>query len=224
MKHNVRLLAGAILLCMIALAFAAPLTIYPDPILPNGESVAYYLKALNKSIVESLPIIPAQATTPAQTSASPTSVLPTQPLLSAACIDKILEKSPAKGFGIYFVQYGEEYGVDPAFALAMFRQENSLCNSDVAGSANFKGCLNKSISNIICTTSSCYEGFNTYSSWQDGIKAFYNQLKNGSFYIKAGNTTVETIYPKWANVSIDSVNVQHVKDFLVQYRAQAKTC
>ena len=128
------------------------------------------------------------------------------------------------GFGIYFVQYGEEYGVDPAFALAMFRQENSLCNSDVAGSANFKGCLNKSISNIICTTSSCYEGFNTYSSWQDGIKAFYNQLKNGSFYIKAGNTTVETIYPKWANVSIDSVNVQHVKDFLVQYRAQAKTC
>ena len=237
MDLKVRLLAALVIALFLvtfvySANFVANITINDVVVTPvlSGESVAYYLKVLNKSVVDGSVVAPAEATTPQtsptsqpQTSSS-TSVLPQQPLLTSACIDNILAKSPAKGNGVYFVQYGQEFGVDPAFALAMFRQENSLCNSDVAGSANFKGCLNKSISNIMCTTSSCYEGFNTYPSWQEGVRAFYSQLKNGSFYLKAGNTTVETIYPKWADVSISSQNVQNVKDFLALYRERAKTC
>jgi hypothetical protein len=206
-------LAGLMCLLMLAITYSAVL---------DGQPVAYYLKALNSNIVGE----PATVAQPAaqQGSAPATSVLPQQPLLTAACIDKILEKSPAKRTGAYFVQYGQDYGVDPAFALAVFRQEDSLCSSDVDGSANFTGCINKSIGNIQCTTGTCYKNFNAYPSWEEGIKAFYSQLKNGSYYIKAGNTTVETIYPKWANAGIASQNVQNVKDFLAQYRAQAKTC
>jgi len=212
MENKVFVLVSLLIIILFTTTTFALIT--PEP----NKSISYYLKVLNANLLG--------ATGTATQTASGTSALPQAPLLTAECIEEILAKSPAKGNGKYFVQYGEEYGVDPAFALAVFRQETSLCNSDVTGVSDSIGCKNKSIGNITCTTNTCYKGFNTYSSWEEGIRAFYNQIKNGSYYLKAGNTTVETIYPKWANIAVSPIapETQNVIDFTTQYREKAKTC
>jgi hypothetical protein len=157
-----------------------------------------------------------------------TSILLQKPLLTAECIDSILEKanSPAQGTGKTFAQYSEQYGIDSAFMLALFRQETSLCNPSVKNSSTSTGCLNKSIGNIKCTTSTCYNGFNTYSTWEEGIKATYENLANSKYYLKAGKTTVEEIYPVWANLKTEPIapETQNVINFTNEYREKAKKC
>ena len=114
------------------------------------------------------------------------------PSMSAAQVDKVLcdNKSPACGTGYTLYTYGTQYGIDPAFALAVFSHESSFGKAGIAVQT-------RSLGNIRCSDGyACIGGFRSYPSWQAGYSDFYKLISTE--YIARGLTTPETIMPRYA--------------------------
>jgi hypothetical protein len=115
------------------------------------------------------------------------------PSLSADQVDAILSRagSPAAGTGQTFYEQSLQTGINDAYALAFYGHESSY---GLAGVARFS----KSIGNLRCIpTADCVGGYAYFSSWEQGITAWYSLIRN--LYINTWHlATVETIIPKYA--------------------------
>lgn len=87
---------------------------------------------------------------------------------------------------------GQQYGIDPAFALAFFWHES---NFGTQGEARYS----KSLGNLRCidNEASCTDGYAWFNTWKDGYNAWYNLIAN--LYVKEWRrNTISTIIPKYA--------------------------
>ena len=98
----------------------------------------------------------------------------------ATRIETLLDGTGLAGHGGAILQYAQGYGVNPAFALAMFRKEAEFAKQgSIAYRQNNPG-------NIICgggTTplygaTGCGGRFGTYDTMADGIQAYFRLLDN----------------------------------------------
>jgi len=129
------------------------------------------------------------------------------PSISAAQVDAILCKnsSPACGTGYTLYSYGTQYGIDPAFALAVFSHESGFGKSGVASQT-------KSLGNIRCSDGyACIGGFRAYSSWESSYSDFY-KLIAGPAYVGSGLTTPEAILAKYAPTADSNDPVAYAAD------------
>lgn len=103
------------------------------------------------------------------------------PSVSADFINRVLTRyhSPAVGEGQAVYDDGVKYGIDPVFALAFFMHESSFGSTGEASSS-------LSIGNLRCVGTgyedlhpSCRDNYAWFSSWDDGIEAWYRLIKNG---------------------------------------------
>ncbi|MBT4605141.1 glucosaminidase domain-containing protein [archaeon] len=147
--------------------------------------------------------------------------------ISAFAIDLILEEagSPAVGSGKYFIQYGEEYGIDAAFALAFFRQESTYA-TDPGSKADER----KSLGNIRCPNAPALaDGIQTtstgdwcaYDSWENSIKGWYNYITESSNYFPKEKYTLEEILPVYAprkDTNDPDEYTKNVKTWVEEYR------
>jgi murein DD-endopeptidase MepM/ murein hydrolase activator NlpD len=138
------------------------------------------------------------------------------PSVTAQQIDAILQQynSPAVGSGKDFVELGQQYGIDPAYALAFFIHESTAGTAGVAVHT-------KSIGNIRCAGyATCYDGFRSYSDWRSAIEDWYKLLDTE--YIPQGLTDVRTVIPVYAPSSENDVPayINDVETLVRQWRSQ----
>lgn len=135
------------------------------------------------------------------------------PSISASFIDQVLAKydSPAKGLGQVFYDEGLKNNVDPAFALGFFRHESGFGRSGEAVAS-------LSIGNIRCLPNyKCQDNFAWFSSWAEGIRAWYTLL-SGSLYIGSGLTTLSQVVHRYCPGS-ESAYVQSVAGDVQSWRS-----
>jgi hypothetical protein len=124
---------------------------------------------------------------------SNTTAVTGSPSVSADQIDSILAaaKSPAKGTGSSLYAYGTQYGINPAFALAVFKHESNYGTAGVATEMH-------SLGNLRCIPdAACQGGYAAFPTWQEGYSAFY-KLISGPLYVGSGLVTPDQIMPKYA--------------------------
>lgn len=126
----------------------------------------------------------------------PANLVARPPSLSAAFVNRVLaaEQSPAAGIGEAFYRFSIQYQIDDAFTLAVFEHESS---SGKTGIASFT----HSIGNIRCSAGyRCLYGFRWYPTWTEGLRDFYQLLRN--LYVNQWHLlTVEQIIPVTAPAS-----------------------
>jgi len=102
------------------------------------------------------------------------------PTVSADFMNRVLTRyhSPAAGEGQAVYDDGVKYNIDPVFALAFFMHESSFGSIGEARSS-------LSIGNLRCIGAGyedlhpdCRDNFAWFSSWDDGIEAWYRLIKN----------------------------------------------
>ena len=123
-----------------------------------------------------------------------------QATISADIVDRILAKygSPAAGTGRVWIEIGERYGIDPAYALAFFIHESSAGTNPGWAGLKPGGGSTHNIGNIICAGyATCYGRFRDYSSWEEGIEDWY-KLIDTEYVGGRGAQTVEQIIPIYA--------------------------
>lgn len=117
-----------------------------------------------------------------------------KPSITAEQFDAILRdyKSPAVGLGATVTVYAQRYDIDNAYVLYMFIHESTAGTAGVAVHTNGAG-------NIKCTDTNCYQGFQVYSSWEEGFKALIDLLV---FYRdNLGDKTIIQALQRWAPAS-----------------------
>jgi hypothetical protein len=125
------------------------------------------------------------------------------PTISADQVETVLKSynSPAVGTGQTWVEIGQKYGIDPAYALAFFVHESTAGTN--AGWAGLKpgGGSTHNVGNIICAGyTTCFGRFRDYPSWQEGIEDWYKLIFNE--YVNGRSaSTVEQIIPIYAPAS-----------------------
>jgi hypothetical protein len=127
--------------------------------------------------------------------------------ITVAKIDAILSNadSPAKGTGADLYNLGEQYNIDPAFALAVFKHESNYGTAGMAVQTH-------SLGNLRCIPdAACDNGYASFNSWQDGYAAFY-KLISGPLYVGAGLTTPDQIMGKYAPSSDNNDPVAYATD------------
>jgi hypothetical protein len=145
------------------------------------------------------------------------------PTITAEVVDGVLAKygSPAQGTGRIWVELGQRYGIDPAYALAFFIHESSAGTNPGWAGLKPGGGSTHNVGNIICAGyATCFGRFRDYASWEDGIEDWYKLISNE--YINGrGANTVEQIIPVYAPAS-DNNNVpnyvQAVVDLVKSWR------
>lgn len=123
-----------------------------------------------------------------------------QPSIDAASIDTILSKygSPAVGTGHIWVKFGQQYGIDPAYAVAFFIHESSAGSNPSWAGIKPDGSTTHNVGNIICAGyATCYNRFRDYASWDEGIADWY-QLISDEYVSGRGAASVEQIVPIYA--------------------------
>ncbi len=121
------------------------------------------------------------------------------PSIGAQFIDQVLARygSPAQGTGAVWVELGQHYGIDPAYALAFFIHESSAGTDPGWAGLKPGGGSTHNIGNIICAGyPSCFGRFRDYASWREGIEDWYALIDRE--YIARGLTTVELVIPVYA--------------------------
>jgi hypothetical protein len=122
-----------------------------------------------------------------------TAITDTTPGLSAAFLDRILaaHHSPAHGLGTVFVAQGQQYHIDPLYALGFFDEESKY---GVVGWA----VRTHSLGNIRCTVgwSECLGGYRAYATWTAGITDWFTIIHD--VYLAHGRTTLASILPVYA--------------------------
>jgi hypothetical protein len=130
------------------------------------------------------------------------------PSIDAAAIDTILSKysSPATGTGQIWVKLGQQYGIDPAYAVAFFIHESSAGTNPGWAGMKPDGTTTHNVGNIICAGyATCYNRFRDYNSWDEGIADWY-ELISHEYVGGRGVASVEQIIPIYAPSS-DNNNV-----------------
>src|SRR6266568_724818 len=101
-----------------------------------------------------------------------------KPTLTVAFINAVLASyhSPAAGKGRALYNYGVQYGIDPAFALAFFLHESTM---GTAGEAR----TTLSLGNLRCIPARpCIDqdrgGYTQMNSWEDGFLQWYKLIRN----------------------------------------------
>jgi hypothetical protein len=125
------------------------------------------------------------------------------PSISADQIDQILasQGSPAVGTGGAWLEYGRQYEIDPAFALAFFIHESSAGTNPNWIGMKPNGTYTHNIGNIICAGyDTCYNGFRDYPTWDAGIEDWYRLMSN-EYIERRGLTTIEEMIPIYCPVS-----------------------
>jgi hypothetical protein len=120
--------------------------------------------------------------------------------VDAALIDAVLTKygSPAAGTGRVWIEMGQRYGLDPAYALAFFIHESSAGTNPGWAGLKPGGGTTHNIGNIICAGyPTCFGRFRDYASWEEGIEDWY-KLINREYVGDRGVFTVEQIIPIYA--------------------------
>ncbi len=122
------------------------------------------------------------------------------PSLNAQQIDQILASygSPATSTGQIWVTLGQQYGIDPAFAIAFFIHESSAGTNPNWAGVKPGGTTTHNVGNIICAGyATCYGRFRDYPSWEAGIEDWYRLI--AVEYIQGrGTVTVQQIIPIYA--------------------------
>ncbi len=122
------------------------------------------------------------------------------PSINAAAIDTILSNygSPAAGTGQAWVKLGQQYGIDPAYAVAFFIHESSAGTNPGWAGMKPDGSTTHNVGNIICAGyATCYGRFRDYPSWDEGIADWY-KLISSEYVSGRGAASVEQIIPIYA--------------------------
>jgi hypothetical protein len=116
-----------------------------------------------------------------------------KPTISADFINQVLDyyHSPASGRGQALYDYGVQYGIDPAYALAFFMQESTFGTRGVAA-------VTHSLGNIRATAGHPqYHGYRVYSTWEAGFADWYRLIARQ--YVEDWKlSTVDQIIPVYA--------------------------
>lgn len=147
-----------------------------------------------------------------------------KPTISADVIDAVLAKygSPAAGTGRTWIEMGERYGIDPAYALAFFIQESSAGTNPRWDGMKADGSTTHNIGNISCAGyPRCLGRWRDYGSWQEGIEDWYRLIADE--YVRGrGVSTIEQIIPIYAPSFENDVNayIQTVVTLVDKWRGQ----
>jgi hypothetical protein len=123
-----------------------------------------------------------------------------EPSINAAAIDTILSNygSPAAGTGQAWMKLGQQYGIDPAYAVAFFIHESSAGTNPGWAGMKPDGSTTHNVGNIICAGyATCYNRFRDYASWEEGIADWYKLISN-EYVAGRGAASVEQIIPIYA--------------------------
>lgn len=123
-----------------------------------------------------------------------------QPTVSANFIDTVLAQynSPANGTGEIWMQFGQQYGIDPAYALAFFIHESSAGTNPGWAGMKPDGSTTHNVGNIICAGyPTCFGRFRDYGSWEEGIEDWYHLISKEYIGDRQAHT-VEQIIPIYA--------------------------
>jgi hypothetical protein len=158
---------------------------------------------------------------PTQSSFSPVRRIPVSgtsvlgsPSLSADLINQVLASagSPAAGTGQALYNLSAQFGIDDAYALAVFGKESSFGKYGAAFEDHALG-------NIVCAGyPTCNGRFRCYPSWEAGYQDFYRLISQE--YISHGLSTVETITPVYAPSSENDTGlyIQQVRQSMQAFR------
>ncbi len=148
-----------------------------------------------------------------------------KPSLSSKTINSILHKTPLSGQGPLLISLSNRYNIDPAYALAFFKQESSYGSKGL-------GAKNKNPGNIkgyvIATGADGkkYKKFDflQFERFEDGIEAWYRLIANGSHYYRANRFTLEDILHKYAPPSENPTRtyIKNVQKSVENYREKEK--
>ena len=162
-----------------------------------------------------------------QTSPSPWDVswVPEDSQAVASRIDSLLDGTGLAGHGGTILEYAREYGVNPAFALAMFRKEAEFAKQgSIAQRQNNPG-------NIICSggttplygATDCGGRFGTYDTMADGIRAYFwlldSEYKPGRRYNCEEIACVIAVYCPPSDCDTDHY-VDQVTAWTTQYQSR----
>ena len=135
------------------------------------------------------------------------------PKITASLIDTVLAKygSPAAGTGSIWIEMGQRYNIDPAYALAFFIHESSAGTNTGWAGLKPDGSTTHNIGNIICAGyATCFHGFRDYPSWSAGIEDWY-KLITQEYVQGRGFFTLEQILPVYCPVADGCVTSDYVK-------------
>jgi hypothetical protein len=140
------------------------------------------------------------------------------PSISAATVNRVLASagSPAAGTGDALYSLSQQYGIDDAYALAVFKHESSYGTNGAARQTHALG-------NIICAGySTCIGRFRSYpglgpDAWIPGYADFYKLIKRE--YAAKGLSTVETITPVYAPSSDGNAPLDYEQSVLASMDA-----
>lgn len=122
------------------------------------------------------------------------------PSLTAAQADEILASygSPAVGSGHAWVELGQKYSIDPAFALAFFVQESTAGTHPNWAGHKDDNTTTHNVGNIICAGyPRCYGRFRDYATWEEGIEDWY-RLIDREYIQGRGHQTIADVVPVYA--------------------------
>ena len=128
------------------------------------------------------------------------------PTIDVAQINLILAHyhSPASNKGQALYDYGENYGIDPAFALAFFMHECSFGTQGIAVKTH-------SLGNIRATAGHpSYDGFRYYATWEQGFEDWY-RLISQQYVSNWGLSTVDQIIPVYAPASDNNNETAYIR-------------
>jgi Mannosyl-glycoprotein endo-beta-N-acetylglucosaminidase len=130
------------------------------------------------------------------------------PTITAEDVEAVLRQynSPASGTGRAWIALGQQYGIDPAYALAFFIHESTAGTNPGWAGLKSGGGSTHNIGNIICAGyPSCYGRFRDYKSWDEGIEDWYKLITKE--YVQGRSAqTVEQIVPIYAPAFENDVN------------------
>jgi hypothetical protein len=128
------------------------------------------------------------------------------PSLSPTKIDSVLKGTPMHGLGQKIYYFSIKYGIDPAPALAFWRNE-SLFGSKGAGARN---------NNPGNLRNKKGPGFQVFPSMEAGTEAWFRLIAKSKHYLRAGRTTVDQIAGVYAPPSENATNryVAEAKKFI----------
>jgi hypothetical protein len=123
--------------------------------------------------------------------------------------------SPATDKGQALYDYGKDYDIDPAYALAFFMHESSFGTRGVATKTH-------SLGNIRATPGHpSYDGFRYYATWEEGFQDWYRLIAQ-QYVANWGLSTVDQIIPVYAPAADhnnEEFYIQSVKKAVKTWRA-----
>lgn len=115
-------------------------------------------------------------------------------------IDAVLAEygSPAQGTGRVWVEIGNRFNLNAAYALAFFVHESGAGTAQNWAGLKPDGSTTHNVGNIICAGyATCYGRFRDYNSWERGIEDWYELIAYE--YVQGRNIhTLEDIIPIYA--------------------------